>query len=125
VGGGVVLEKKPRDFSQKINKQMKAAALVSALSGKVQDGDFIILNELKLKQPKTKEIVAVLEALNVGRRALIVTAEKDDAVVRSSNNIQEVTTTTADFVNVYDLVANKKCVITVDAVKKIEEAYNV
>jgi len=56
---------------------------------------------------------------------LIVTAEKDDAVVRSSNNIQEVTATTADFVNVYDLVANKKCVITVDAVKKIEEAYNV
>ena len=121
--GGVVFAKKPRDFSKKINKRAKDAALKSVLSGKVADGNFIILNALQLKESKTKEVAALLKALNIDKRALIVTAEKDEAVVRSSNNIEGVTATTAELINVYDLLAHTKCVITADAVRKLEEVY--
>jgi large subunit ribosomal protein L4 len=121
--GGVAFAKKPRDFSQKINKRAKEAALKSALSGKVADGNFIILNDLKLEQAKTKEIAAVLKAFKIDKKTLIITAEHDESVVRASNNIENVGTTTAELINVYDVVRNTKCVVTLGAVKKIEEAY--
>jgi large subunit ribosomal protein L4 len=121
--GGIVFAKKPRDFSQKINKRAKEAALKSALSGKVADGNFIILNDLKLEQAKTKEIAAVLKAFKIDKKTLIVTTERDESVVRASNNIENVRTTTAELINVYDVVRNTKCVITLGAVKKIEEVY--
>jgi large subunit ribosomal protein L4 len=121
--GGVVFAKKPRDFSQKINKQAKDAALKSVLSAKIADGDFVILNDIKLDKPKTKEVAAVLKAFKIDKKTLIVTAEKDDAVIRSSGNIEDLQTTTAELINVYDLVRNKKCLITLGAVKKLEEVY--
>jgi large subunit ribosomal protein L4 len=121
--GGVAFAKKPRDFSQKINKRAKEAALKSALSGKVADGNFIILNDLKLEQAKTKEIAAVLKAFQIDKKTLIITTEHDESVVRASNNIEKVQTTAAELINVYDVIRNTKCVVTLGAVKKIEEAY--
>ncbi|MDR3263315.1 MAG: 50S ribosomal protein L4 [Clostridiales bacterium] len=121
--GGIVFAKKPRDFSQKLNKRAKEEALKSALAAKVADGNFIVLNEIKLTQPKTKELAAVLKAFKIDKKTLLVTLDKDDTVVRSGNNIEILLTTTAELINVYDIVSNTKFIITADAVKKIEGVY--
>lgn len=122
-GGGVVFAPKPRDFSQKVNKVAKRNALVSALSAKLADGNMIVVDKIALENAKTKEMVAVMKALGVEKRALLVVTNEDAAVVRAAKNIQAVTTVASELINVYDLVANEKLVVTVDAVKKIEEAY--
>ncbi len=123
VKGGVVFAPKPRDFSQKINKQMKRNALVSALSAKVADEDMIVLDALKIANAKTKEMATVLKAFDLDKRVLVVTGEIDTAVVRASNNLKNVKVIPASEINVYDLVANAKCLITVEAVEKLREAY--
>lgn len=123
VKGGVVFAPKPRDFSQKINKQMKRNALVSALSAKVADEDMIVLEALKAENAKTKEMAAVLKAFNLDKKVLIVTASVDTAVLRASGNLKNVKVLPASEINVYDLVANAKCLITKEAVEKLEEAY--
>lgn len=123
IHGGVVFAPKPRDFSQKINKEAKKVALKSALSAKVANGEFIVLDELKLQEAKTKNVAAVLKALNLSKRTLLVVGEDNDSVKRASANIEKLTLTNAALINVYDLVANSACLITRDAVKKIEEAY--
>mgnify|MGYP000078883720 FL=1 len=122
-GGGVVFAPKPRDFSQKINKQMKRGALCCALSGKVADEGFVVVDEIKLAEAKTKEMVKVLDALKIDKRVLLVVTDADEAVVRAANNIPSVTTISTSLINVYDVMANEKLVITKEAVKKIEEAY--
>lgn len=122
-GGGVVFAPKPRDFSQKVNKVAKRNALVSALSAKLADGNMIVVDKITLENAKTKEMVAVMKALNVEKRALLVVTGEDAAVVRAANNIPTVTTMASELINVYDLVANEKLVVTEAAVKKIEEAY--
>lgn len=122
-GGGVVFAPKPRDFSQKINKQMKRGALCCALSGKVADEGFVVVDEIKLAQAKTKEMVKVLDALKIDKRVLLVVTDADEAVVRAANNIPSVTTINSSLISVYDVMANEKLVITKEAVKKIEEAY--
>ncbi len=122
-GGGVVFAPKPRDFSQKINKQMKRGALCCALSGKVADEGFVVVDEIKLAEAKTKEMVKVLDALKIDKRVLLVVTDADEAVVRAANNIPTVTTINTSLINVYDVMANEKLVITKEAVKKIEEAY--
>ncbi len=122
-GGGVVFAPKPRDFSQKVNKVAKRNALVSALSAKLADGNMIVVDKITLENAKTKEMVAVMKALNVEKRALLVVTGEDATVVRAANNIPTVTTMASELINVYDLVANEKLVVTEAAVKKIEEAY--
>ena len=122
IKGGVVFAPKPRDFSQKVNKQAKRNALVSALSAKVADGDFIALDKFAI-EPKTKQMASILKALNLDKRVLVITAENDEIVMRASGNIKSVKVLPAGQINVYDLVANSKCLMTVDAIKKIEEAY--
>lgn len=122
-GGGVVFAPKPRDFSQKVNKVAKRNALVSALSAKLADGNMIVVDKIALENAKTKEMVAVMKALNVDKRALLVVTGEDAAVVRAAKNIPTVTTMASELINVYDLVANEKLVVTEAAVKKIEEAY--
>ena len=122
-GGGVVFAPKPRDFSQKVNKMAKRNALVSALSAKLADGNMIVVDKITLENAKTKEMVAVMKALGVEKRALLVVTGEDAAVVRAANNIPTVTTMASELINVYDLVANEKLVVTEAAVKKIEEAY--
>jgi large subunit ribosomal protein L4 len=122
-GGGVVFAPKPRDFSQKVNKQAKRSALVSALSAKLADGNLVVVDELKLEAAKTKEMVAVLKALGVEKRALLVVTEANADVVRATNNIPTVVTLNNSLINVYDVMANEKLVMTKAAVEKIEEAY--
>lgn len=122
-GGGVVFAPKPRDFSQKVNKVAKRNALVSALSAKLADGNMIVVDKIALENAKTKEMVAVMNALNIDKRALLVVTGEDAAVVRAAKNIPTVTTMASELINVYDLVANEKLVVTEAAVKKIEEAY--
>ena len=114
---------KPRDFSQKINRSAKRAALISALSAKVADGNMIVVDKIALENAKTKEMVAVMKALGVEKKALLVITGDDAAVIRAANNIPTVTTVASELINVYDIVANEKFVVTEAAVKKIEEAY--
>lgn len=123
-GGGVVFAPKQRDFSQKINKKMKFAATISALSAKVADGDFIVLDELKLKEAKTKLMATVLKNFGIESRVLLIVSENDETVLRASANIANLTVINADLVNVYDLAANAKCIVTKAAVEKLEKAYN-
>lgn len=120
--GGMVFAVKPRDYSQKVNKKVRTLAIKSALSMKVNDKDIIVLEDLKLEAPKTKLMAAVLGKFEV-KKALIVTAGKDEGVVRASGNIQGVKTLMADNINVYDLVGHDKLIITKDAVKRVEEVF--
>ncbi|MDR1094268.1 MAG: 50S ribosomal protein L4 [Clostridiales bacterium] len=123
-GGGIIFAKKPRDFSTKVNKTAKRQALKSALSAKVTASEFIVLEDLKLAAPKTKEVFAVLNNLKLDKSVLLVLPAPDAEILRAARNLQNVEVTFADLINVYDLVANDKCLITKDAVKKIEEAYS-
>lgn len=122
IKGGVVFAPKPRDFSQKINKKMKDGAMRSALSEKIRLGEFVVVDKIELDAPKTKLMVEVLKALDVSRRALIVLTGDAD-VARAAQNIEGVTISEASLLNVYDVVANGKIVLTEAAVKSIEEAY--
>ena len=121
-GGGVVFAPKPRDFSQKVNKQARRGAICSALSEKLRADELKVVDEIKI-EPKTKEMAKVLSALKLDKRVLIVVTDADEAVVRAAGNIPGVSTINSSQINVYDLVANAECVMTKDAVKKIEEAY--
>lgn len=123
IKGGVVFAPKPRDFSQKINKKMKEGALLSALSAKVSDGNMTVLDKLTVKDAKTKEIQAVLDSFKINSKVLVVVNEYNEDILRATRNIPYLTLTTAELINVYDLVANAKCIMTEEAVKKIEEVY--
>ncbi len=121
-GGGVVFAPVPRDYSFKMNKKEKRAALKSALTSKVQDSNLIVVDELKFDEIKTKNFVSVMNNLQV-KKGLVVIAENDVNVVLSARNVAEVDTTMANMINVYDIMKAKKLVLTKDAVAKIEEVY--
>ena len=123
VGGGVVFAPKPRDFSQKVNKQAKEVAFKSALSAKLAEQEVVVLDALTLDSGKTKEFMNVVNSFKIDSNTTFVVAEKDEKVLRAANNIPYINITTADLVNTYDLVASNKVYVTKDAVKKIEEAY--
>ncbi len=123
-GGGVVFAPKPRDFSKKLNKQVKKIAFASALSEKLRQKEVIFLDEFKLAEPKTKEVVKFLEALKLDKSVVIVTDVKNEDALRASGNLQNVKIQIADLLSTYDVVANNKIVLTKDAVKSLEEAYN-
>ena len=123
IKGGVVFAPKPRDFSQKINQKMKVTALKSALSEKVRDNEITIINEVKAENGKTKEIATILKNLKMDKKVLLVVGEHDELVIRACRNIQNVTLINASLINVYDVVANANCIMTQDAVKKIQEVY--
>ena len=122
-GGGVVFAPKPRDFSQKINKQMKRGAFISAISTKLAENNIIVLNELKLQAPKTKFMQKVLDDLKLNKSVLFVLKGNDEDIRRASNNIPKVNLCDSDLLNVYQIVSTNKLVITKDAIKSIEEAY--
>ncbi len=119
--GGVVFAPKPRDFSKKLNKQMKTGAFVSALSSVVADKNLIVVENLEV-EGKTKNLVEVLNAFKLDKRITIVTEEVNDNVVRASGNLANVNVTTADLVNTYDVAVANKVIVTKAAIKKIEEA---
>ena len=122
-GGGVVFAPVPRDYSFKLNKKEKRAALKSALTSRVLDGKLIVLDELKLDEIKTKKFKAVLENLKVEDKALVVLGEKDDVVIKSANNLPFVQTALPGTINVYDILKAGTLILTKDAVTKIEEVY--
>ncbi|MDR0596719.1 MAG: 50S ribosomal protein L4 [Clostridiales Family XIII bacterium] len=124
VGGGVVFAPKPRDYSYKIPKKVKRLAMKSVLSAKVQDKEIIIVDSLSFEVPKTKEMMAFLANVNAEKKALIVTAGKDENVVRSASNIPGVETRHTGSLNVYDILNHISFIVTKDAVKKIEEVYS-
>ena len=123
VGGGVVFAPKPRSYRYSLNKKLKRLALKSALSAKVADNELIVVDEFKFKEPKTKEMIKVLEDIKAEKKALIVMDEKDDNVVRSASNIPGVRTALVSTMNVYEIVNHYTLVLTKAAAKKIEEVY--
>ena len=123
VGGGVVFAPKPRDYRYSLNKKLKKLALKSALSAKVADKELIVVDEFRFTEPKTKEMVKVLENIKADKKALIVMDEKDDNVVRSAHNIPGVRTALVSTMNVYEIVNHYTLVLTKAAAKKIEEVY--
>ena len=123
IGGGIVFAPKPRDYRYSLNKKLKRLAMKSALSAKVADKELIVVNELKFDEPKTKEMVKVLAALNAQKKALIVMDEKDDNVVKSAHNIPGVRTALVTTMNVYEIVNHYSLVLTEAAAKRIEEVF--
>ena len=121
-GGGVVFAPVPRDYSFKLNKKEKRAALKSALSSRVQDGKLIVVDELKLDEIKTKQFAKIMDNLKV-EKALVVLSEKDENVVMSARNLPAVKTALSNTINVYDILKYNTLVLTKDAVKSIEEVY--
>ena len=120
--GGVVFAPVPRDYSFKINKKEKRAALKSALTSRVEAQKFVVLDELKLDAIKTKDFVKVLNNLNVSK-ALVVMGDKDVVIEKSAANVPDVKTTQATLLNVYDILKYDTVITTKAAVEKIEEVY--
>ena len=121
-GGGVVFAPVPRDYSFKMNKKEKRAALKSALSSRVEENKFIVVDEINFDEIKTKNFVNVMNNLKV-EKGLVVIAENDANVVMSAKNVASVNTTLVNTINVYDIMKAKTVVLTKDAVAKIEEVY--
>ena len=121
--GGVALGPKPRSYRVTLNKATKRAALFSALSAKVQSGEMIVVDNITVTEYKTKNMVAMLEALGAGKKALIVLPEVNDCVIKSCANIEGVATTQWNTINVYDILNCNTFIVAKDAVAKIEEVY--
>ena len=121
-GGGVVFAPVPRDYSFKLNKKEKRAALKSVLTSRVQDNKLNILDELKFDEIKTKEFKKVMDNLNVGK-AMVVIGGQDENVILSARNLPTVNTAVAENINVYDILKGDTLVLTKDAVAKIEEVF--
>ena len=121
-GGGIVFAPTPRDYSFKLNKKEKRAALKSVLTDKVQNNNLIVVDELKFDEVKTKSFVAAMDNLKV-EKGLVVLAENDANVVLSARNVADVNTELVGEINVYDILNAKTLVLTKDAVAKIEEVY--
>lgn len=122
IHGGIVFAPKPRDYRMSIPKSMRRVAMKSALSNKVAENNFVVLESLELEAPKTKEIVKMLNAFSA-KKTLIVTAESNENVYKSARNIQGVEILPVNNINVYDLLKYEKLIITKEAVSKIEEVY--
>ena len=121
-GGGVVFAPVPRDYSFKLNKKEKRAALKSALTSRVQENKLIVVDELKFDEIKTKNFKQVMDNLKVVK-GLVVINENDKNVVMSAKNLAKVNTTLTSTLNVYDIMKAGTVVLTKDAVKTIEEVY--
>ena len=121
-GGGVVFAPTPRDYTIRLNKKEKRAALKSALTSRVQNGQFVVVDELKFEEIKTKSFKAVMNNLKVSK-ALVVLNENDQNTVLSARNIPEVKTALVNTINVYDILKYNTVVATKAAVASIEEVY--
>jgi large subunit ribosomal protein L4 len=121
--GGVVFGPKPRSFRYSLPKKIKRLALKSALSTKLADNELIVLDELNMDKPKTKEMIKILKNLNIDKKSLIVIEGNDENVILSVRNIPGIMTTSASTLNVYDILNHDNLIMTKDAVKKVEEVY--
>ncbi|WP_226038428.1 50S ribosomal protein L4 [Aquibacillus saliphilus] len=121
VGGGTVFGPTPRSYSYKLPKKVRRLALKSALSSKVKEDNLVVLEALSIDAPKTKEVVNLLASLKVEEKALIVTANQDEVVARSANNLANVKVLTVSEVNVLDLLTHDKLILTKEAAEKAGE----
>ena len=124
IGGGIVFAPKPRDYRYSLPKKLRRLAMKSALSSKVGENEIIVIESLKMDQPKTKEMMKVLANINASRKALIITDVKDENVIKSAANIPGIKTTMVGEMNVYDIVNHTSLIVTKDAVNRIEEVYS-
>ena len=122
-GGGVVFGPTPRSYRQRTPKRMKRQAIKMVLSDKAREQQLVVLDEFRLADGKTKQLVQALNALEVDSSVLLVGAEIDQAVVRAARNIPRVKTLPAEQLNVVDVLNAKRVVMTVDAVRKAEELW--
>jgi large subunit ribosomal protein L4 len=124
VGGGVVFAPKPRSYRYTLPKKMKRLALKSALSAKVRENEMIILDELTMAAPKTKDMLNILNNIKVnGKKVLFVTGDVELNVVKAASNITGVSTTFVGQINVYEILNHDYCVVTKNAIEKFEEVY--
>ena len=123
IKGGVVFAPKSRDFSKKMNAKAKRAALLSALSKTVADGEFIVLDELKVSAPKTKEMAAFAKALGLNKSALVVMDNDDVNVIRAAANLPKLATMPLAQLSTYEVVVSDKVVMTKAAVEKFQEVH--
>jgi len=121
--GGVALGPKPRSYSYTLNKKVKVVAVKSALSAKVMDNSFIVVQGLAATEYKTKNIVAMLKALEASRKAMIVTVAPDKMLIRSAGNIPGVKTAVVGAMSVYDILNANKLILSTEAVDMLEEVY--
>ncbi|MDR3305793.1 MAG: 50S ribosomal protein L4 [Clostridiales Family XIII bacterium] len=124
VGGGIVFAPKPRDYRYSIPKKERRLAMKSVLTSKVQENEIIVIEDLTFEGPKTKEMISFLKNVNAAKKALIVTAAQDDAVVKSASNIPNVETTYVGRMNVYEILNYTSFIVTKDAAEKIQEVYS-
>ena len=122
-GGGVVFAPVPRDYSFKMNKKEKRAALKGALTDKVQKGSIIVLDELKMEEKKTKAFAEVMKNIKAEGKSYVVIGDNDQNVILSARNLPGVKTSVSDLINVYDIMNAKTLVVTKEAVAKIEEVF--
>ena len=120
VGGGVVFGPKPRDFSKKVSKKTRSLALRKALSERLKAGDVVVLDDLKLASPKTKEFLKVINVLELTGTTLVVANPDDKNLALASRNIENVTLTTSDSLNTYDVLRPDKLLFTRSAFEKVE-----
>jgi large subunit ribosomal protein L4 len=123
VKGGVALGPKPRCYRISMNKKARRAALKSALTSKVKNSEFIVVSDISVSEYKTKTVINMLKAIGSEKKALIVLDAKDEKLIKSASNIPGVKTTTADNLNVYDILNCDKFIASSKAVDKIEEVY--
>ena len=121
--GGIVFAPKPRDYSYSLNKKAKRLALKSVLSAKASEQAVVVIDELKMETPKTKEFAAFLKAVGCDTKTLVVTAEMDQNVLRSGRNIAGCEVTFANLLNAYDVLKANKLVVAQAALRKIEEVF--
>lgn len=124
IGGGVVFAPKPRSYRYTLPKKLRRLAMLSALSSKVKENEIIVLDELTMSEPKTKEMIKVLGNVKAEKKALIVMAEKDEKIIRSAANIPGVRTVLVSTMNVYEIINHTNFIVTKAAVEKIEEVYS-
>ena len=123
IKGGIALGPKPRNYTYRVNKKERKLAVRSILSSKVTESNIIVVDKFNLKEIKTRDMAESLKNLKVDSKALIVIPEKDEMIQKSARNIEGVRTASVATMNAYDLLNYTKLVITVDAVKKLEEVY--
>lgn len=123
VGGGVAFAPKPRSYRYTLPKKLRRLAMLSALSAKLSNSNIIVLDEISFEHPKTKEMIKLLGNIGAEKKALIVTAEKNENAIKSAANIPGVAVSMVPQMNVYEIVNHTSLILTKDAVDKIQEVY--
>lgn len=123
IKGGIALGPKPRSYKYRVNRKERQLAIRSLLSSKVLENDLVVVDKFDFKEIKTKQMADAMKNLKVEEKALVVLPSNNEVVQKSARNLANVTTSSVNTINVYELLRNKKLVVTVDTIKKLEEVY--